>query len=100
MQPDDLDPFAYEPAGPGLDLRGDEVGQKRSEVVQLSVSHRREIEFQVPIPGIGGSGKIGLFAERELELTSSTDYTFPPKAFYTPYRSAGHLVDLPFWAVQ
>ncbi|MDD1671076.1 MAG: hypothetical protein LUQ67_07215 [Methanomicrobiales archaeon] len=98
--PDDLDPFTYVQAGPGLDLRQDDVGQKRSEIVQLSVNHRGEIELQVPIPGLGGSGNIGLFAERDIELTCSADYTFPPKVFFTPYRVAGVQVDLPFWAVR
>jgi hypothetical protein len=98
--PDDLDPFTYEPAGPGLDLRADDVGQKRSEVVQLSVNHRAEVELALPIPGLGGSGKVSLLAERQLELTSRSDVTFGPKSFCTPYRTAGAITDLPFWAVQ
>jgi hypothetical protein len=99
-RPEDLDPFEYEPAGPGLDLSRDDVGQKRSEVVQLSVNHRGEIELTVPIPGLGEGVKVGLIAERNLELTCSTDYTFPPKAFFTPYRQVGAQVDLPFWTVH
>lgn len=99
-RPDELDPFSYVQASGGIDLTHDDVGMKRSETIELSASYQADIGLEATIPGLGVAGKIGISAGRDLELTCSMDYAFPPKSFFTPYRASGtQVVDLPFWAV-
>ncbi len=97
---DTLDPFTYEPAGPGLDLTRDTVGQKRSEELHLKATAQAEIGLPLNIPGLPADSKIGFSTERELELTCKTNYTFPPGGFFAPYKELGPEIDLPFWAVR
>jgi hypothetical protein len=96
---EDLHPFDYEPAGQGVDLRRDDTGHTRSDTTQITVNQRRDIGLDLQIPGLGGSGKIGLSSERSVELTCTTDYAFPPRMFFLPYRALADRVSPPFWAL-
>jgi hypothetical protein len=98
--PDAVDITAYEPAGPGLDLIHDDVGQTQQVTIQLSATDRGELKLPVQIPGLSQVADIGLFAERQLELTCSSEYRFPPRAFFAPFRPFGTQADLPFWTVR
>jgi hypothetical protein len=96
----EFNPVAYEiDEQLGIDLTSDHLGAKRSRTFQLTGEDELELGIALPLES-RGTGKVGLTTRRGFSATCETRFDFPAGRSFTPYRDAGAVLQLPFWAVD
>jgi len=97
---DAIDLFQYEIDPQGFDLRQDDVGQIRSESVDLETSKSLELSVPIEVPIIGKPLDAGISVNRVESWHCEVSWMFPPGKFTVPYRGAEALADLPYWGFR
>ena len=95
-----IDRFQYEIDPQGVDLRKDDVGQIRSESVDLENNRSFELGVPIQVPLIGKPLDAGISVKRDESWRCEVAWTFPPGKFTVAYRESEGLDDLPYWGFQ
>jgi len=94
-----IDPFEYEVAEQGFDLRESDGEQTRTEQIAIKSTSEAEFAWPLKIPGLSDVVDIGVSVKRGALIRCEVSWHFEPGKFLTPYWKIHRAQELPFWSV-